>query len=112
MLRMLTILLLLAAVPPDVPQGTDAARDAELAKLAAPTVDAPTDCDAHIAGKGSTYVFVSTRDGLPQLYAGDVAHPDAAPRRLLTTEERVSGIRLSADGKTIYFRMDHGSDEN
>jgi dipeptidyl aminopeptidase/acylaminoacyl peptidase len=112
MAPMLTLLALLATVPPDVPKGTDATRDAELAKLATPIVDAPMDFDAHIAGKGPAYVFVSTRDGLPQLYAGDLGKPDDAPKRLVTGTERTSGIRLSPDGKTVYFRMDHGSDEN
>ena len=110
--RMLTLLLLLAAVEPDVPKGADATRDAQLAKLAAPIVDAPSDFDARMLGKGPEYVFVSNRDGLPQLYVGDLSHPEAAPRRLITSADRVSGLRVSPDGKTVYFRMDHGSDEN
>src|SRR5690348_12069597 len=109
---MLTLLLVLATVEPDLPKGADAARDAQLAKLAAPIVDAPSDFDAHLIKNGPTYVFVSTRDGLPQLYAGDLTKPDDAPRRLVTGGERVNAIRLSPDEKTIYFRMDHGSDEN
>jgi dipeptidyl aminopeptidase/acylaminoacyl peptidase len=109
---MLTLLLVLATVEPDVPKGADATRDAALAKLAAPIVDAASEYDAHIAGKGPAYFFVSNRDGLPQLYAGNLGKPDDPPTRLVTGSERVSGIRLSPDGKTIYFRMDHGSDEN
>src|SRR5262245_14816960 len=109
---MLALLLILATVPPDAPKGADATRDAELAKLAAPIVDAPIDFDAHVAGKGPAYVFISTRDGLPQLYAGDLGKPEDPPRRLVTGTERTSGIRLSPDGKTVYFRMDYGSGEN
>ena len=109
---MLAVLLILATVEPDVPKGADATRDAQLAKAAAPIVDAASDFDARIVGKGPEYVFLSTRDGLPQLYVGDLTHPEAAPRRLITSADRVASPRLSPDGKTAYFRMDHGSNEN
>jgi dipeptidyl aminopeptidase/acylaminoacyl peptidase len=55
--------------------------------------------------------FVSTRDGLPQLYVGDAAHPDAPPRKLPVPAERVLAPRLLPDGKTLVFSSDVGSDE-
>lgn len=56
-------------------------------------------------------VFVSNRDGLPQLYLGEVAHPDAAPRRLPTPKERVATPVLAPDGKSVLFLSDVGTDQ-
>ena len=57
-------------------------------------------------------VFVSNRDGLPQLYVADAANPDAPATRLVKTTERIPAVHALPDGKTLLFRSDHGADEN
>jgi hypothetical protein len=57
-----------ATSDPDVPQGAAAARDAELAKLAAPFVDAFVNNTPSFTPDGKKVVFLSSRDGLPQAY--------------------------------------------
>ncbi len=86
------------------------ARDAEIAARAAPFVDAFSDYAAVLAPDGEL-VFVSTRDGLPQLYAGTVGEPDRPPRRLPGPPERMVAPRLLPDGKTVVFLSDVGSDQ-
>ena len=99
-------------IDPDVPAGTAAARDAVLAAQAQPFVDAFVDDAPRLTPDGKRLVFRSNRDGLPQLYVVDVAKPDAAPKRLVTTEDRVALSEISADGKWVYFRSDLKGDEN
>src|ERR1700755_2183178 len=62
------------------------ARDAELAALAAPFVEAFSNGSALLAPDGQV-VFVSTRDGLPQLYVGAVGGAERPPRRLAVARE-------------------------
>lgn len=61
---------------------------------------------------GKRVVFMSNRDGLPQLYLGDPAKPAAPPARIVTTTERIGGYQLLKDGRTILFISDVGADEN
>lgn len=102
----------LTVVEADVPSGAAAQRDAELAQVARPDLEAFTSTDAAFTRDGKGVLFVSNRDGLPQLYLGEVARPDAPPRRLTHTSERVTEALPLADGRTALFRMDHGADEN
>jgi len=97
---------------PDVPSGADAARDAELAKAATGVIDAFINSEPVFTRDGKHVVFVSNRDGLPQLYLGDVAKPDAPATRLVTSTERMTGAVPTPDGKALVFRSDHGADEN
>jgi dipeptidyl aminopeptidase/acylaminoacyl peptidase len=97
---------------PDTPAGADAARDAELARAVASVVDAFTNSQPRFTRDARRVVFVSDRDGLPQLYAADAARPDAAPTRLVTSTERVTGATTTPDGKALVFQSDHGADEN
>src|SRR4030095_3462677 len=60
---------------------------------------------------GKLLEFVSSRDGLPQIYLSDPAQPTAAARRLVTWPERMTGAVFTADGKAILFRSDRGADE-
>src|SRR5262245_30652532 len=86
------------------------ASDAEIAVRAAPFVDAFSNVTAVLVpeakdGKdghgeqGGQVVFVSTRDGLPQLYVGSLGEPDRPPRRLPVLPERAMAPRLLPDGK-------------
>jgi dipeptidyl aminopeptidase/acylaminoacyl peptidase len=101
---------------PDVPAGADAARDAELAKLAASIIDTTLNSQPLLTRDGKRVVFVSNRDGLPQLYIADAGKPDAPATRLVTSTERVAtpanAATLTPDGKSLVYRSDHGADEN
>lgn len=101
-----------ANATPDVPAGDAAKRDAELAAKAAGFIDAFTNSEPELTPDGKRVVFVSNRDGLPQLYIADAAKPDAPPVRLLATTQRVTGAQVMADGKALLFRSDTGADEN
>jgi tricorn protease-like protein len=99
------------AVEPDVPAGADAARDAELKKQAEGIVSAFVNFAPAFTPDKKKVVFLSDRDGLPQLYVADVAKPDAQPLRLTTTSERIVDPRLTPDGKAVVFRSDKGANE-
>jgi dipeptidyl aminopeptidase/acylaminoacyl peptidase len=99
-----------ASAAPDTPSGRAAERVADYARLIEPVVLAFSNTFAILTPNGRKVVFVSNRDGLPQLYVADVAKPGKPPQRI-TTPERVSGGK-SLDGKTILFLSDKGADEN
>src|SRR5262245_52423331 len=90
------------AVAPTELDAAQCARDAEIAARAAPFVDAFSNSAAVLAPDDQV-AFLSTRDGLPQLYVGDVRHPDRPPRKLPTPAERIAAPRLLPDGKTLVF---------
>ena len=97
-------------VAPDPP--SDSARVKELAKTAAAVFEAFTDGEAAFTRDGKRVVFVSNRDGLPQLYVADAARSDSAAVRLAATKQRMSAPVPLADGKRVLFRSDTGADEN
>jgi dipeptidyl aminopeptidase/acylaminoacyl peptidase len=101
-----------ALVPPDVPSEADAARDAELARTVAGVIDIVVNTDPVFTRDGKHVVFLSNRDGLPQLYLGEIARPAAPPLRLVRSTERQLSPVLTPDGKALVFRSDHGADEN
>jgi len=78
--------------------------------VAAPLVDAFTNSSPVLAPDGHV-VFVSSRDGLPQLYVGEAAHPERPPFRLPVPNQRTLAPALMPDGKTVLFISDVGSDE-
>lgn len=98
------------AASPTEPDARQRARDADIAARAAPFIDAFTNSAAVLAPDGQV-VFVSTRAGLPQLFVGDTAHPERAPRKLPVPAERATAPRLLPDGKTLVFVSDVGSDQ-
>ncbi|HEX4420015.1 MAG TPA: prolyl oligopeptidase family serine peptidase [Kofleriaceae bacterium] len=95
---------------PTSPDPRQAARDTALAALAAPFVDAFSNTGPALAPDGRV-VFVSSRDGLPQLYVGDAAHPDQPPHRLPGPAERMFAPRILPDGVRLVFVSDVGSDQ-
>jgi dipeptidyl aminopeptidase/acylaminoacyl peptidase len=97
---------------PDKPSGNDAARDAELAKQVTPLVDAFLNTAGVLTPDGKRLVFLSNRDGIDQLYVADATRPDSPATRLFTSAERVTGARVTRDGKAVVFRSDKGADEN
>ncbi len=101
-----------ALVEPDVPSGADAARDAELARTVAGVIDIVVNTDPVFTRDGKRVVFSSNRDGLPQLYLGEIARPAASPLRLVRSTERQLSPVMTPDGKALVFRSDHSADEN
>jgi dipeptidyl aminopeptidase/acylaminoacyl peptidase len=97
---------------PDKPSGNDAARDAELAKQVTPVVDAFLNTAGVLTPDGKRLVFLSNRDGIDQLYVADATKADSPATRLFTSSERVTGARVTRDGKAVVFRSDKGADEN
>jgi dipeptidyl aminopeptidase/acylaminoacyl peptidase len=98
------------AVAPTELDAGQRARDAEIAARAARFVDAFSDQAAVLAAEGQV-AFLSTRDGLPQLYVGRIAEPDRPPRKLPLPAERVLAPRLLPDGKTLVFLSDVAGDQ-
>jgi hypothetical protein len=74
---------------PDVPAGAAAARDAELARQAEVYVDAFLNMAPVWMPDGKRIVFISNRDGLPQVYVADARDPAATATRLTVMTERV-----------------------
>jgi dipeptidyl aminopeptidase/acylaminoacyl peptidase len=101
-----------ATSDPDMPAGAAAARDAELAKVAASLLDAFMNMSPVLSRDGKKVVFSSNRDGWPQLYVADSAKPDAPATRIIATKERMADPRTTKDGKSIIFKSDKGADEN
>src|SRR5919106_193860 len=99
-------------VVPDVPAGAGAAHDAELRAKAAPIVDAFLNTAAIFTRDGKRVVFVSNRDGLPQVYLADAARPKSPARRLLEWPQRMRIGQTTPDGKSLIFSTDQGADEN
>jgi dipeptidyl aminopeptidase/acylaminoacyl peptidase len=97
---------------PDVTTGADAARTAELARKVTPLVDAFTNSEAILSPDGKQVIFVSNRDGLPQLYVADAARPDSPARRLVQGTERMMIEDITPDGKSLLYLSDKGADEN
>jgi dipeptidyl aminopeptidase/acylaminoacyl peptidase len=97
---------------PDVPTGAAAARDAELAKIAAGLIDAFTNSHPVLSRDGKKIIFLSNRDGLAQVYVADVAKPDAPAVHLVSTQERMVEPVTTKDGKSVIFLSDKGRDEN
>lgn len=97
---------------PDVITGAAAQRDAELAEQAARYMDAFSNTAPVLTRDGKRVVFVSNRDGLPQLYVADAAKPDSPATRLVEWPQRVVAPFPLADGKSLLFASDVGADEH
>jgi dipeptidyl aminopeptidase/acylaminoacyl peptidase len=97
---------------PDRPSAANAAREAELARAATTVIDAFNNGQPTFTRDGKRIVFVSNRDGLPQLYVADAGKPDAPATRLAASSEQQTTAAMLPDGKAIVFSSDHGNDEN
>jgi dipeptidyl aminopeptidase/acylaminoacyl peptidase len=101
-----------ASTAPDVPTGAAAQRDAELAQLYRRFADIHSNFNPMLTPDGRHVVYASTRDGLPQLYVGEVAQPAAPARRLTQTDQRVFYGIPTHDGTSVIYASDRGADEN
>jgi dipeptidyl aminopeptidase/acylaminoacyl peptidase len=97
--------------PPDPIASADAARIAELSAQVKPLVDVFTNSEAFFTRDGRQVLFISNRDGLPQLYLADASRTDSPARRLATWPERMTIDGTTPDGKAVLFRSDKGGDE-
>jgi dipeptidyl aminopeptidase/acylaminoacyl peptidase len=61
---------------------------------------------------GKHVLFGSLRDGLPEIYVGEVAKPADPPKTVTQGPERAIWARYSVDGKWIFFLRDSKGDEN
>ena len=104
-----------ASADPDVSTGEALAREKELAKKVAPILDAFSNREPALTPDGKKVVFVSNRDGIPQLYLSDVSRDAAPPEtpatRMLSSSERALGPQVTRDGKTVVFASDQAADE-
>lgn len=98
------------AVSPD--PWTTAGQDAERVRRATALHGAFSNTEPAFTPDGRGLLFVSERDGLPQLYLGDDRRRSAPPRRLVHLSERVSAPVPTPDGKAVIFRSDKDADEN
>ncbi len=100
-------------VAPDVPSAADAPRNTELAKDAAAVVNAFYNTRPSFTSAGTRVLFVSDRDGIPQLYLSDAGHPEAPAVHLLTTKERIEERpAITQDGKSVIFMSNQRAPEN
>ncbi|WP_225412387.1 S9 family peptidase [Stigmatella hybrida] len=99
-------------VAPDVPAGAEAARIAEFSRQATPFVDAFVNSEALFTRDGKQVLFISSRDGLPQVYRADAASPTSQATRLFESKERVTLIDTTPDGRSLLVFSDKGADEN
>ncbi|HYX90680.1 MAG TPA: prolyl oligopeptidase family serine peptidase [Myxococcaceae bacterium] len=61
---------------------------------------------------GKRVLFVSNRDGLPQIYVADAPRPNSPARRLVDWPQRMRIAETTPDGKSLLFFSDRGADEN
>jgi dipeptidyl aminopeptidase/acylaminoacyl peptidase len=102
----------IAKEPPDPIASTDAPRVAELSRQVQPLVDVFVNSEAFFTRDSKRVLFVSNRDGLPQLYLADASLTDLPARRLANWPERMTITGMTPDGKAVLFRSDKGADEN
>lgn len=107
----------ITSTPPTSTAPADATPDAgavdpALAAKVTGILEAFTEYSPDFTPDGKRVVFMSNRDGLPQMYIGELAKPAATPTRIVTTRERIGGFQVLKDGKTILFLSDAGADEN
>jgi dipeptidyl aminopeptidase/acylaminoacyl peptidase len=110
---------LLLPVEPTVLTAEQEQRDAQHVALARSIVDAYPNWNgffsslvANWSPDGKHILFGSVRDGLPEIYAGDVAKPVDPPKMLTRGPERAIWARYTVDGKSILFLRDKKGDEN
>ncbi len=60
---------------------------------------------------GTKLLFRSDRDGVPELFIADVAHPDGPVKKIVAGPERVASAVFTRDGASVIYRKDTGANE-
>jgi len=107
-----------APTEPTVPTPEQRKRDEARVPLATAVVDAYPNWDgffsslvANFSPDAKQVLFGSVRDGLPEIYLGEVDKPAAAPRAITRGPERAIWARFTVDGKAILFLRDEKGNE-
>src|SRR5262249_985374 len=93
-------------------------RDEARVPIATAVVDAYPNWDAFFSSMVANFspdatnvLSGSVRDGLPEIYLGEVDRPAAAPRAITHGPERAIWARFTIDGKAILFLRDEKGNE-
>ncbi|HEY8038415.1 MAG TPA: hypothetical protein VIF15_01425, partial [Polyangiaceae bacterium] len=104
---------------PTVLTDEERARDLLLTPRAAALVDAYSNMNgiftslvAQLTRDRKHVLYGSNRDGMPEIYLGDVGKPGDPPRALTSGPERSVWAALTWDGKYALYNRDQGADEN
>jgi dipeptidyl aminopeptidase/acylaminoacyl peptidase len=108
-----------ASSAPSVLTEAQKQRDAALAPRASAIVDAYPNSNgafsslvANFSRDGKTFLFGSLRDGIPEIYLGEVDRPGEKPKAVTAGPERALWANFTRDGKAIVFLRDVKGDEN
>jgi dipeptidyl aminopeptidase/acylaminoacyl peptidase len=95
------------------------ARDKALVPQASAIVDAYSNMPSAFSSLAATLsrdkkrvLYASNRDGVPEIYVGDVRKPGEAPLAITKGPERAIWAAFTRDDKFILFTRDEGADEN
>ena len=86
-------------------------RDMMLEKAAAAIVDLYTNASPAMSADSATVAFVSTREGLSQVYVAPAGKTDKEPLRLSKMEERARYPVFTPDGTNVLYLSDVGANE-
>jgi dipeptidyl aminopeptidase/acylaminoacyl peptidase len=67
---------------------------------------------ANLSNDKKRVLYASARDGVPEIFVGDVAKPGEAPRAITRGPERAIWASFTRDDKFILWSRDEGADEN
>lgn len=87
------------------------ARDDAAAPRVRELLDAYANFGGVLSPDGTKLLFRSDRDGIPELYLADVAHPDAPATKIVAGPERVASAVFAQGGASVIFRKDTGANE-
>src|SRR5262249_32486757 len=103
---------------PTVLSEADLARDKALVPQAAAIVDAYSNWGsaflsllAQVWKDKKRVLYGSTRDGVPEIFLGEVAKPGEPPRAITKGPERAIFATFTRDEKHILYTRDEGADE-
>jgi dipeptidyl aminopeptidase/acylaminoacyl peptidase len=85
--------------------------DRRISRQVLPVIDAFTNSSPQLLTDGRV-VYLSTRDRVPSLFVADTWRPAETPRRLPTSEERITFVTLLPGERTALFLSDTNSDGN
>lgn len=100
------------AVEPTPRTEAQKARERALAPGVEAILDAFGNHEPRLSPDGKRVLFVSNRDGSPELFVADATNATSPARKVVPSPERALDAKWSRDGRYILFRRDTGADEN